>query len=447
MTDFISPDRAVRGSVWRHAVETSDSRPVYVLGAGFSGLVTAFWLRESGIPVKVLEKSQRVGGLLGTHDFAGGKAEQTANGFLWSKGVAALSERLNVPVVPAGEASRARYLVRNGKLRKWPLSIFESLALAGRMLRPRSGVTANLDEFGRHYLGAPATEQLVAPGIGGIYGAPLDRLSPDAVFPNLHHEFSKGPFPVAALRRFAKARRAAEGEALKGQSRGSHAPAQGLQEIIDALADRLSDCIEFGVDAADCDLTNERIVCCLPAYAAREWLQGLDRQELCDALKDVEYLSMTVISAVFNPVDLPGFKPGFGCLIPPSEGFHSLGLLFSHCLFPNRFPADKLFFRSIMRDDDGSLAQKSEVELGTMVAEDAGRLFRASLGLKPEDLTVYRWPNGIPVYSRELTKTWAKLDQLLPQYYPKWRFFGNWTGEISLRGMADAAMTVFGPGS
>jgi oxygen-dependent protoporphyrinogen oxidase len=209
----------------------------------------------------------------------------------------------------------------------------------------------------------------------------------------------------------------------------------------------LSDCIELGVDAADRDLNSERVICCLPAYAAQEWMQGLGKQELCYALRDVEYLSMTVISAVFNPADLPGFKPGFGCLIPPSEGFHSLGLLFSHCLFPQRFPQNKLFFRSIMRDDDGSLAAKSETELGAMVAEDAMRLFKSPPGLKSEELAVYRWPKGIPVYSRELVQAWAKLDQLLPQYMPNWRFFGNWTGEISLRGMADAAMTVFGPES
>ena len=41
-------------------------REVTIIGAGISGLTTAYFLVKAGVPVRVLEKQSRVGGLLGT---------------------------------------------------------------------------------------------------------------------------------------------------------------------------------------------------------------------------------------------------------------------------------------------------------------------------------------------------------------------------------------------
>ena len=44
----------------------SENKTVVVIGGGISGLSTAFWLDRSGIPVRLFEASDRVGGVINT---------------------------------------------------------------------------------------------------------------------------------------------------------------------------------------------------------------------------------------------------------------------------------------------------------------------------------------------------------------------------------------------
>jgi protoporphyrinogen/coproporphyrinogen III oxidase len=47
--------------------DLSDRGPVFIVGAGPSGLTAAYRLRQQGIPAVVLEKRDRTGGMIHTH--------------------------------------------------------------------------------------------------------------------------------------------------------------------------------------------------------------------------------------------------------------------------------------------------------------------------------------------------------------------------------------------
>ena len=197
-----------------------------MLGAGFAGLQTAFWLAESGVPVTVLERAERAGGLLDTVETEAGFAERAANGFLWCDEMQFVADRIGLAIQSPGPAARSRYLVRGGRLRKMPLGPLELLGLLGRLLRPGGRRVSTVEEFGLRCLGPAATNHLVAPALAGIYGAQPAELGLASILPGLAAQLERAPFPLAALLRFARSRRAARGG---GQTpSGTHGFAGGM---------------------------------------------------------------------------------------------------------------------------------------------------------------------------------------------------------------------------
>jgi len=66
----------------------------------------------------------------------------------------------------------------------------------------------------------------------------------------------------------------------------------------------------------------------------------------------------------------------------------------------------------------------------------------ALLGIRqPYCTVIHRWPAALPQYSVELSKVWQKARDswcLLPGRM----LFGNYTGQISLRGMIESAASL-----
>src|SRR5688572_745474 len=107
-------------------------RPARVIGAGLSGLAAASHLIDRGFSVTISDRESRAGGLLKTIETPHGLAETAANAFAGNAVVADWFRRLDfAPVFPL-ERSARRYLFRDGRPRRWPLSIAESIGLAAR---------------------------------------------------------------------------------------------------------------------------------------------------------------------------------------------------------------------------------------------------------------------------------------------------------------------------
>src|SRR5437588_10903006 len=194
---------------------------ITVVGAGFSGLVTAYYLVKAGERVRVLEKSWRAGGLLQTIHTEHGLVETAANGIRNSARLEALCADIGVPLQAARREARKRFIYRK-RPRQWPLTIGETLSLAGRFvthmgsLRPRQFET--IAEWGRRVLGRGAAKYFLAPALGGIYAGDPQRLSASLIFRR------------ADLPTDLEVERGAG-----GKNRGTVAPPQGMQQLTDGL--------------------------------------------------------------------------------------------------------------------------------------------------------------------------------------------------------------------
>src|SRR6266540_2981871 len=102
---------------------------VVIVGAGISGLATAFRLQQlvPQVEITLLEQRDRPGGTVWTERRDGFQVETGANGFLDTKpSTLALCRDLGLgdQLVPASEgASRNRYLFWNGKLHPLPAGL------------------------------------------------------------------------------------------------------------------------------------------------------------------------------------------------------------------------------------------------------------------------------------------------------------------------------------
>jgi len=163
-------------------------KPARVIGAGLSGLAAAHHLIDRGFSVTISDRESRAGGFLNTIDTPHGLVETGANAFVWDDVVAAWFKRLDLePVFPLDSSAR-RYIFRDGRPQRWPLSIAESVGMGARLggaaltrsMGARRG--ESIARWGDRVIGAAAREWLLEPAMQGLYAAPAAELSAAAIF-------------------------------------------------------------------------------------------------------------------------------------------------------------------------------------------------------------------------------------------------------------------------
>ena len=392
---------------------------VKVVGAGFSGLVTAYYLVKEGFRVRICEQSSRAGGLIRTIRTPPGMVETAANGLLNSARLEALCANTGVPLLATRRDGRKRFIFRD-RPRQIPLNASDAFALAARLvagatsLRPRQLET--IAEWGRRVLGKGATNYLLVPVLGGIYAGDPERLSASLIFGR------------AALPDHLGTNRPA-----RANVRGTVAPPQGMQQLIDGLSDYLKRAgVEFVFNHSAQAEANEPTAVCLSARSAAEFLADIS-PEVSEALRRVEMLSLVTATSFYAP-EAARLK-GFGCLFPRGQGFRARGVLFNDCIFEGRGPAhsEAWIFGGAL---DPDVVNLSDQELAQLIADERKRFFGADDSAL--DVRITRWPNALPHYSIDLERI---LTTLRPPP-PNIALVGNYLGRIGLAKILERAACV-----
>lgn len=434
---------------------------VVVVGAGFAGLVAAYELDRRGYRVELFEEAPRAGGLLGTVRTPLGLVEQAAHSFLLNAPLAELCRELGVALVPVRQKSRARYIARDGKLRRFPLSAPEAFRLAARASFARARCSEqgmNLADWGRQHLGAGATENLLTPFLQGIYAAPPERLSVSAVFPRL--EVPVGRTLLQAW--FGRGRRQKQ-KCSRSARKRMHAPREGMQALIEALERRLEERLgarfRRGVAVHELPWTDRRshatqgappaldlasnVVLAVPAYRAAELLRD-EAPALATSLAAVEYAPLVSATVFARATQFARVPRGVGVLVAPGEKSRLLGILFNSSAFEGRVGVDGTMISMTAMlggaGDPGAIALP-DAAITDAITSELARLFGFSGAV--ERIEIHRWPRAIPTYSVELESTWA-VARATWCACPGRVLFGNYTGQVSLRGMAESAALSFG---
>ncbi len=353
---------------------------VTIVGGGFSGLTAAYYLARGGATVTLVEKQQRLGGMVDTLATPQGLVETAASGIRNSGRLEELCRELGVPLLHTMKESRKRFLYRNGRPTQWPLSLGESLGFAGKLgahlvtgsFRPRAGET--VDVWGGRVIGVTPTRKILGAVLQGVYAGDPAALSASLIL----GKREKPPKPSKA---------------------GLVAPPNGLAQLTAAIVAKLENLgVEMRTGASVDGLPDGITVL---ATSARDCSALLRERapETSSALASIEMVPLLRVTAFYESSE--NSWPGFGTLFPRDEGVRALGVLFNTNIFPNRGEGHSESWiyggaqdRAVLDLDDAALFE--------VLDRDRERL----VGRRVEPIARYpqRWHTGLPHYDLHLER-------------------------------------------
>jgi len=333
-----------------------------ILGAGISGLLTAWHLHRRGEEVEVWEAEASVGGWMQTLDWPTaegreGRFEKGPQGLLVSPGSTTdlLFKDLGLSLRSPGKGAR---WVGKGKglisVPAHPMGLaFTSLMSLGTKLRmalepfqpvrpaePEEG----LYDFIARRAGKGMADELLAPMVAGILAAPPRILSVDAI-PKLRQWEAFGSL-------FNGVRKSGISHLMVPEGGMGSLPRRLAEQIppvrTGLRAQRIETCpLGWRVTAQDEVREVQRVVLALPAFEAAALL-GPVAPASAQALEAIPYTSVKLWHSRHAP--LAPFKDGFGFLIDPEFGSPYLGTLIPSWIDPGSAPADLMQLRSFIGD-------------------------------------------------------------------------------------------------
>ena len=427
---------------------------VLVVGAGISGLATAFRLKERGAKVEMLEAAPRAGGVIGTRHRNGALVEHGPNSALDSSPlINELLDRVGMrgERIEANAAAATRYIVRGGKLVALPASagaLFGTSAFTLgaklRLLREPFIARAPADTeesiatFARRRLGPEILDYAVDPFVSGVYAGDPERISASAAFPRLTAlEQKYGSLLKSQIM----------GGGERGQKAESFSFRRGMQSLTDALANSIGRIesgvtvrrIEAGADgvwtvagARGGDPVIRRakaIVLAAPAAESAKLMREL-WPSATRSLAAIEYAGVASVASAYRRLDVRHSLAGFGFLVPKKESRRILGSLFSSSMFEGRAPPNIALLTTFvggMRNRE--LSMQPDGVLGTMVHEELTALVGATSPPIWTDIT--HWASAIPQYTLGHSERLRPLEDA-ERARPGLFFCGSYRGGVSV---------------
>lgn len=426
---------------------------VAIVGGGISGLAAAFALEEhrraGAIDYTLYESSPQLGGVLRTEHIQGCVVEAGPDSFISEKPWAAdLCRTLGLggQLIGSNDVDRKTYILVRGRLIPMPdglmfmvptkilptgLSPLFSWSTKLRMAREffHPPHTANGDEsvaamVERHY-GGEMVDRLADPLLSGVYGGEAAHLSVRAVLPRFAEmERNYGSLGRAMLAARKKMRAAANRPApplftsLKN----------GMEELVQTLVPRLNqpslvtravvqsiqrEGEDWIVAAADKSDRYHAVVLALPANVAARLLSNCS-PELSAELASVGYSSSITVGLGYDRQVRQSLPPGFGFLVPRSEGKQLLAATFVHNKFPLRAPQDRALLRCFFAGSNAEkIWQLSDDAIIAVVRNELQQI----LGLRSQPLfaRVYRWKAAMAQYGVGHLERLERIERLRRQ--------------------------------
>jgi oxygen-dependent protoporphyrinogen oxidase len=428
---------------------SSPSRPptVAIVGGGISGLAAAFFLRDRGVAVTVLEGSPRLGGKLAVSEVGGVAVDEGAEALLARRpegtdliGAVGLAGRLELPgTTAAGIWTRGRlHPLPKRQFMGVPADLGElqgsgvlsdaGLARARDDLRlpatPRDGDVSVGSYVGARF-GAELVDRLVDPLLGGVYAGRSGALSFEATLGGLaeasrqHSSLAEAaasllPAPGGPGRSSAPARPVfttlSDGlgtlpTAVAAQSGATVRTGAMVRELArTARPDGEGWRLTVGPTRAPEWLDADAVVLAVPGRPASRLLAAVaDAAAAASALGEIEYASMAIVTLAYRAGAFPARPEGSGYLVPAVDGRPVKAVTFSTVKWPHLRGASQpsagleIVRCSVGRIGEEALLQRDDAELAGLAAADLA----AAAGVRgePADVRVSRWGGALPQYT------------------------------------------------
>src|SRR5271169_1998443 len=412
---------------------------VAIIGGGISGLTAAFHLEKaralgSDLRYTLLEAGRRLGGSMNSDRVEGCLVEAGPDSFLTEKPWAlTLCKELGIDeqLIGSNDAQRKTYIVVDGRLIAMPDGLMfmvptklvptalsplfswgTKVRMARELLHPPRPMEDDetVGELVERHFGAEVVDRLADPLLSGVYGGDANKLSARAVLPRfVEMEEKYGSLSRAMLEAHNKMR------ALAGKQPPRplfSSLKDGMQQMVDSVVARLDPAAirlrtrvrgiyrederwRVAIDMGGNEMFDAAIVA-TPANIAGGLPEAVDR-DLADDLLGITYSSSVTVTLGYHMDQLRHLPPGFGFLVPRSEGTRMLACTFVHNKFPHRAPAGKGILRCFLGGArDEAVLNLTDEEIVAIVRAELKETVK--LEARPMFDRVYRWRGSMAQY-------------------------------------------------
>lgn len=401
---------------------------IVVLGAGISGLATAYWLDNQGYDIKILEAKNEPGGSMESREEDGFLIDYGPNSGLYTTpliGQLVNELGLEEQFMYANDKGNKRYIFRNDELHALPTNpvaflktgLFSKKAKARLLIEPfigrsEDGYYQSISDFVIRRLGREFLDYAINPFVSGVYAGNPDILSVKSAFPKLYRleevygGLIKGFFKGARERKKRKEESKQTARMFSFKS--------GMQTLPRAIADRLNSKIIYnctvenvnksgnGYDVSFTRMNSPDkifahiVLSAIPAYQAGLVFGNKDKETL-KHFNEIYYPPVKVLYLGYKKEDVGRELDGFGFLVPAIENKSFLGAIWSSVLFSDRANDKYAVFTLFI---GGARSPEIFNENNEKLIEKVIKEFNVIMGIR-----------NVPVLVKE--KMWSKA---IPQY-------------------------------
>jgi oxygen-dependent protoporphyrinogen oxidase len=141
----------------------------------------------------------------------------------------------------------------------------------------------------------------------------------------------------------------------------------------------------------------DAVIMAMPAYIAATLLQDASHQ-LAAELRSIPYSSSVTVTLAYDETVRAMLPPGFGLLVPRTEGKRLLAATFVHNKFSHRAPPDRALIRCFLGGSrDEQILRSSDEEIVRIVREELKQIL--ALASEPLFTRVYKWNAAMAQYT------------------------------------------------
>lgn len=427
---------------------------IAIIGGGISGLSAAFALEryrrdDTSLEYVLFESSPRLGGVLVTEHVDGCVVEAGPDSFLTEKPWASELCRavgLGDQLIGSNDADRKTYILVNGRLVEIPdglmfmvptrivptvlsplFSTRTKLRMAREWFHPprKADADESVASFVERHYGPEMVERLADPLLSGMYGGEASQLSVRAVLPRFAEMEaaygSLGRAMLVARKKMALASRSSPKLLFTSLK-------DGMQQLVDAVVSQLpASSIRPRTPVqrvqqqdqgwmVSAGLTSDHfdaVIVDTPAHAAAALVQ-MANADLAAELRGISYTSSITINLGYDQGVRASLPPGFGFLVPRSEGKGMLAATFVHNKFPHRAPEDRALLRCFVGGaHNEQILQAPDDEILRIVRKELRQIIGVTAD--PQFTRIYRWNFAMAQYGVGHLERLQRIETLLRQ--------------------------------
>ncbi len=439
-----------------------DRKRVVILGAGISGLATAWYLRRThaALDITLVEKTHRPGGWLHTDYTTGFHFEKGPRTFKVDKSPSILqlvSELdLSSSLVCSTAERHHRYLWHDETLYKFPSHPLGFLcspltkgllrALLTEWKQPVKNSDETVWEFVLRRFNYDVARLLFDPLVVGIFGGDIRKISVRAAFPLLKEwEEKRGSITRGFFHALKERKRETHPLGLAGNTLFSFKG--GMEQLSHTLVSQVGATLLYGHEAkqiawegevirvitAEREIEADLLFFALPAKETGLLLQSHD-PEMAHELLNLHSQGIAVVSVAYDAPVLP--VEGFGYLISTSANEDILGVVFDSSIFPEHNRTREETRLTIKLEERG----RSEEELIQAALQGIRRHLNIARG--PSAIHFTRSLRAIPQYGVGYLEKIGALDKRFWQRFPQCRLVGNYLTGVGVDACIQRAKTM-----